>query len=200
MKETKELNLILEVENTTNELWGRMNYEDDLIVDFGSDAKDLLLKFDKTLSLKYKLKPDDYKINLFYDLTALFKEKTFLSQTAIAQRAGIGRSLIAQYASGIKHPSLERAVQIQDIIHGMGNELHAINLALKTEPVMTIEVEPTSVHGVFVGSVRSAKSGARGEVIVTGPMIVGAEAGEAVHQRSASKAQSMSARSGDLDF
>jgi transcriptional regulator with XRE-family HTH domain len=139
-KEMIELNLILESESTSNELWGRMNYKDDLIVYTGSNIDELQEKFKTILLKKYSLKQDDYNFALFYDLTALFKEKSFLNVSVIAQRAGIDRSLMAQYAAGIKLPSLERAAQIQEVIHSLGYELLSVNLAVRMQPVYALQI------------------------------------------------------------
>jgi transcriptional regulator with XRE-family HTH domain len=68
--------------------------------------------------------------DLAYDLTALFAEKQYLNLSGIASKMGINRSLMAQYAAGKKHPSFERAKEIENVIHDLGRDLLQIKLAL----------------------------------------------------------------------
>jgi hypothetical protein len=131
----KKITLIIESENKSNSLWGRVEYNNDLIVDVGRSIDELRGKIQGHLCERYKLKLEEFDLEIFYDLTALFKEKNFLNLSAIAERAGINRSIMAQYAAGIKFPSIERAGKIQEVIHGIGNELLSVNLAVKMVPV-----------------------------------------------------------------
>jgi hypothetical protein len=48
--------------------------------------------------------------------------------SVIAKRAGINPGLMRQYSSGIKHPSKERAKQIEGAIHKLADELRAVSL------------------------------------------------------------------------
>jgi len=66
----------------------------------------------------------DYRLDIM-DFFVLFSP---VKQTAIALKAGINASLLRQYASGIKHPSLEQAKKIENAIHQLGNELLKIRL------------------------------------------------------------------------
>jgi hypothetical protein len=135
IEKSKKIALIIESENKSNKLWGRIEYNNDLIVDVGRSIDELIGKIQSHLCERYKLELKEFELEIFYDLTALFKEKNFLNLSAIAERAGINRSIMAQYAAGIKFPSIERASKIQEVIHGIGNELRSVNLAVKMIPV-----------------------------------------------------------------
>lgn len=52
-----------------------------------------------------------------------FKKYHYISQREIADRAGINRSLMGQYACGVKQPSPTRAKQIIKAVKAIGKEL-----------------------------------------------------------------------------
>ncbi len=137
--ETKEMTttiqLIVEKENKSNKLWGRIEYNGSLLIDSADTIEELTSKMQTVIQTMYNLHPAGYQLELLYDLTALFKEKNYLNLSALADRAGINRSLMAQYAAGIKLPSLERASIIEQTIHGFGNELRSVRLAVKSKAV-----------------------------------------------------------------
>jgi hypothetical protein len=120
----KKILLIIEKENTSGELWGRVQYDDNLIVESAKTVEDLQNKMKVLLQDFHDVEPDQVKLDLAFDLTALFQE-----------RLGINRSLMGQYAAGIKYPSITRAKEIEKVIHGFGNELRAVKIALKGELV-----------------------------------------------------------------
>lgn len=72
--------------------------------------------------------PDELEFEIFYDLQAFFAEHDEINATAIAKRAGINPALLRQYSSGVKHPSKERAKQIEQAIHQLADELKAVSL------------------------------------------------------------------------
>lgn len=135
INKSEKILLVIESESKSNNLWGRIEYKDDLIVEVAKDIDELTSKMESYFLKNYKLSKNEFEFDLFFDLTALFKEKNFLNLSAIAERAGINRSIMAQYVAGIKFPSLERAGKIQEVIHGIGNELRSVNLAVKMKPV-----------------------------------------------------------------
>lgn len=134
-KESEKIPLVIESESKSNNLWGRIEYKNDLIVEVARGIDELTDKMQKYFLENYDLSKSQVEFEVFFDLTALFKEKNFLNLSAVAERAGINRSMMAQYVAGIKFPSLERAGKIQEVIHGIGNELRSVNLAVKMKPV-----------------------------------------------------------------
>jgi hypothetical protein len=121
--------LIIE-KGTDNSLWGRVNFDDNLIVEEASSLPVLQKKIKNLLRDFHDLDPAAVDFDLAYDLTALFAEKQYLKLSWVAAKMGINRSLMAQYAAGKKHPSLERAKEIENVIHDLGRDLLEIKLAL----------------------------------------------------------------------
>lgn len=143
------LSLVIERNSESDQIWGRIEVGDDLIVDFAQTVAELEDKMYQHLSERYKVEREQVSLDVFYDLTALFKEKNFLNLSAIAERAGINRSIMAQYAAGIKYPSLERAGLIQQVIHSIGYELLSVSLAVKSQPIYRHLMEEDPVQVVY---------------------------------------------------
>jgi len=132
----KKIVLIVE-KASDNQLWGRVTVEDNLITDEASTLTALQRKLRKLLYDFHDLDPASYEFDLTYDLTALFNEMKFLNLSGVATRAGINRSLMAQYAAGKKFPSPERARSIEKAIHNLGRDLLEVKLALKGQSLKT---------------------------------------------------------------
>lgn len=120
------------------ELWGRLHYDDNLIVDSASSVQELESKMKVLLKDWHSLNPNEIAFDLQYDIAGLFEEKKFLNAAVIAERAGINKSLMRQYASGIKYPSLQRAAHIEQVIHELGKELMSIKISSKEKSTSTI--------------------------------------------------------------
>ena len=133
--------LILERPSNSEELWGRVDFQDNLIVNSAENLDALEAKMRQVLEHFHGVKPSEVEFDKVYDLTALFQEKNFLKLSAVADRAGINRSLLAQYAAGIKHPSVERAMEIVQAIHSFGNELRSVKLSVKGDPIPMANTE-----------------------------------------------------------
>jgi hypothetical protein len=126
----KKILLIIE-KAPDDQLWGRVTIDDNLITDEATSLPALQRKMKKHLNDFHDLKPLTYDFDLTYDLTALFNEKKYLNLSEVASQAGINRSLMAQYAAGTKFPSVERAREIEKVIHELGRELMEVKLAVK---------------------------------------------------------------------
>ncbi len=130
----KKLSLIIE-KSKDGKLWGRVEFEDDLIVDSAVSPNELEKKMKKLLHYFHNVEPSEVRFELAYDLTALFTQKDYLNVSAIALKAGINPGLMRQYVAGFKYPSLERAKAIEHIINDLGRELIGIKLAVvKNDP------------------------------------------------------------------
>lgn len=125
----KKLSLIVE-KSKDGKLWGRVEFDDDLMIDSASSLDVLEKKMKKLLQNFHEVEPSEIKFELVYDLTALFEQKDYLNVSAIATKAGINPGLMRQYVAGFKHPSLERAKAIQGVINGLGQELIEIRVAV----------------------------------------------------------------------
>ena len=117
------------------DLWGRASFRDNLIVDSAPSLASLEKKMKKTLQSFHGLNPASVEFNIAYDLTAVFSEKSYLNLSDFAQKLGINRSLMAQYAAGTKYPSPERALAIEEAIHELGRELLKLQIAVRGQRV-----------------------------------------------------------------
>ncbi|MDB5263997.1 MAG: hypothetical protein JWQ14_3280 [Adhaeribacter sp.] len=63
-----------------------------------------------------------------YDLQAFFQEFNYLKQSKIAELAGLNPGLVRQYASGVKHPSADQAIKLENAIHKLAQELQAVSI------------------------------------------------------------------------
>lgn len=125
----KKLSLIVE-RSKDGKLWGRVQFHDDLIVDFANSLEALQRKIKKLLQHFHQVEPSKLEFELFYDLTALFAQMDYLNASAIASKARISPGLMRQYVSGFKYPSLERVKAIEHIINNLGQELIGIKVAV----------------------------------------------------------------------
>jgi transcriptional regulator with XRE-family HTH domain len=126
--------LIIE-KGVDKDLWGRVSFDDNLIVDSASSLESLEKKMKKTLHGLHGVNPATIEFDIAHDLTAVFSEKAYLNLSVVAQKLGINRSLMAQYAAGTKFPSTERARAIEAAIHELGRDLLNLQIAVKGERV-----------------------------------------------------------------
>jgi hypothetical protein len=126
--------LIIE-KGADKELWGRVSFDDNLIVDSAPSMDVLQKKMKKALHDFHDLNPATIEFETAYDLTAVFSEKKYLNLSVVAGKLGINRSLMAQYAAGTKFPSPERAREIEAAIHALGRDLLKLRIAVKGERI-----------------------------------------------------------------
>jgi transcriptional regulator with XRE-family HTH domain len=112
------------------EIWGRVHYDDDLIVANAKDIEQLKNEMAKQLVAFHDLRKSQIHFEIQYDISGLFDHKKYLNISSVAKLAGINPSLMRQYASGVKNPSTERLKAIQTAVHSIGEELRRIKLAL----------------------------------------------------------------------
>ena len=103
----KPLSLI--IEHSKKELWGRVYYDDNLIIDSASSVERLERKMKKLLKDLHGLDPNAILFDHHYDLTVLFEQFHYLKITAIAEKSDMNSALLWQYVTGIKHPSAKQA-------------------------------------------------------------------------------------------
>lgn len=125
----KKLSLVVE-QSKDSKLWGRVEFNDDLIVDSASSVDVLERKMKKHLQKFHHIEPSGIEFQLVHDLSALFAQKDYLNISAIASKAGINPSLMRQYVSGFKYPSPERTMRIEKVINCIGQELSGIRLSI----------------------------------------------------------------------
>jgi hypothetical protein len=105
------------------ELWGRVEYNDNLITDFADTVAELELKIKEILWDFEELAPESVEFTYQYDIYALFQKFDFLKISTVAEHAGMNPGLLRQYVSGAKSPSLEQAKKIEKTLHMLAIEL-----------------------------------------------------------------------------
>ncbi|WP_128545058.1 helix-turn-helix domain-containing protein [Larkinella soli] len=125
----KHKNIVLVVEKAEDgKLWGRVNYDDNLLVDYADDLE--TLKVQMTVLLKeFNEVGDPLEWDVRYDLTAFFESHPFLNISRIAEAAGMNPSLLRHYVAGSKHPSAEQVKKIEDAVRQLGQKLVNVSLA-----------------------------------------------------------------------
>lgn len=58
-----------------------------------------------------------------YEITEFFKEVKYITMEGVADKAGMNKSLLRQYATGVKNPSKQQIKKINVAIHKLGREL-----------------------------------------------------------------------------
>ena len=68
--------------------------------------------------------------NAFLPYSNLLRPETFeaVKVSAVAKEAGMNPTLLRQYLSGIKHPSREQALRVQDALHRVAQRLLNVQL------------------------------------------------------------------------
>ena len=105
----QRIKLELIIEQGVDGLWGRLNYNNNLLSDFGNSVAELEEKIKALLFDFEGVNAEDLEFDHLYDVYALFMQFDYLKISKVAERAGINPGLLRQYASGVKHPSASQA-------------------------------------------------------------------------------------------
>lgn len=128
------------IEKSGAELWGRIEGKGDYLpTTVGYTTEEVLHNLRELIQDyltnegrydKYWMKAlgKELEFDLSYDVQTFFSEHEEVKISVIAKRAGINPALMRQYSSGVKHPSKERAKQIEVAIHKLADELRAVSL------------------------------------------------------------------------
>ncbi|MDI9863025.1 hypothetical protein QM480_01710 [Flectobacillus sp. DC10W] len=133
----KIFQIILEKGNDT--IWGRLEFEDLLIVQEGKNVQEVID------GIKIQLRDaesEDDNLNIFlktvdfeeveftfaYDLSQFFKEFDVLKISTFAKICEINPSLMRKYVSGIHYPSEKQLKKIQEGLSILVNNLSNIKL------------------------------------------------------------------------
>lgn len=119
MKKKKKLQLI--VEKSGPDLFGRVDINDNLIIDSASSLEELHQKMRKLILEFEETEVENFEHS--YDLTSFFECHSYLNISDIARRAQINPALMRQYSAGLKFPSEERVKAIENAIHNLGKDL-----------------------------------------------------------------------------
>ena len=112
--------------------WGRVYFDDNLIVDFSKTIDGLKKKMTKLLLDFHKLPSTKYAFEIQYDISGLFDDKKYLNASVVADRAGISRLMLRQYRSGHKFPTKEKLEKLETAIHEIGEELKMLKIAINS--------------------------------------------------------------------
>ena len=116
-------NIELTIEKGEEGIWGRVNYNDNLITE-QADALDVLeLKLKMLLQDFESVAPESIVFDIRYDVYSLFEQFDFLNISKVAKYAGIHPGLLRQYASGVKNPSLNQAKKIEETLHKLAGQM-----------------------------------------------------------------------------
>jgi hypothetical protein len=119
----QRIKLELIIEQGEDALWGRVNYKDNLLSDFGTSVIEIEENIKALLFDFEGVNAEDVEFDHLYDVYALFSQFDYLKITKVAERAGMNPGLLRQYASGVKHPSATQAKRIQSTLHQLADEL-----------------------------------------------------------------------------
>ena len=126
LKQIKIIKMI--VEGGDDSLWGRIEFEDNLIAEEAATVEELQSKMKLLLLDFHGLEPDSYEFYIEYDLTAFFEQFHYLKVTKIAELAGLNGSLVRQYATGKKFPSAKQAEKIEIALKKLANQLAHVHI------------------------------------------------------------------------
>ncbi len=110
-------------------VWGRVAYDDNLLVESAGNTEELELKMKTLLVQVHDLVPDAINFDISYDLSAFFENFGYLKISEIAKYAGLNASLLRHYVAGSKTASKAQVIKLQDAIHKVGNELAQVTFA-----------------------------------------------------------------------
>lgn len=119
----EKIKIELIVEKSEDSLWGRVNYNDNLIVEHADTLNDLESSLKALLHDFEDVNIEDIEFDTRYDVYALFEQFDFLNISKIAKHADINPSLLRQYASGVKHPSLTQAKKLEETLHRLAMQM-----------------------------------------------------------------------------
>lgn len=66
---------------------------------------------------------NDFRLEFKYDFATLFEVYRIVNVTALGERLGMNSSLISQYITGKKEPSVKQKQKIERGLHDFANEL-----------------------------------------------------------------------------
>ena len=111
------------IERGEHDLTGRVNYNNNLIVDDAPTVQALENQFKKLLFDFEEIDPESIEFEHAYDVQALFSQFDFLNVSKVAKHADMNPALLRHYAHGSKHPSLKQAKKLEETIHRLALQM-----------------------------------------------------------------------------
>ena len=130
-------NIELIVEKNDGLFWGRIENKgnftpmgaghttNELIKDIKDSIEDYVRHEGKEDKFWSKVDLNTVEFEISYDLAAFFEQFNFFNLSVVADSININRTLLNQYKTGTKHPSLEQARKIQDSIRSLAKQVVA---------------------------------------------------------------------------
>ncbi|GAA4418334.1 hypothetical protein GCM10023187_51680 [Nibrella viscosa] len=128
----ERVQLIIEAPTTQDQsagFWGRVTYEDNLIVDHAENLKALQANMRQLLLDFHDL--GEVEFELCYDLHSFFEHYEYLKISKIAAYAGMNPSLLRHYKAQTKFPSMEQVRRIETAVHQLASELQQVHLVAR---------------------------------------------------------------------
>lgn len=75
-----------------------------------------------------KVNAENIDIEISYDLQAFFKEFNEIKITSLAESANLNPSLLRQYATGNKYPSVDQVKKIELAVKELGKKLKRVSI------------------------------------------------------------------------
>lgn len=122
------IQLIIE-QAKVGELWGRVHYDDNLLVESAENLEQLQAKMKVLLADFHDLQPDSITFEISYDLSAFFESFSYLKISEIAKYAGLNASLLRHYVAGSKTASKAQVLKLQEAIKRVSAELAQVTFA-----------------------------------------------------------------------
>lgn len=124
----EKINLVVE-KAKDGIVWGRVNYDDNLLVESAENLEQLQLQMKDLLFDFHELKKETIAFDVSYDLTSFFEVFSYLKISKIAEFAGVNASLLRHYVAGSKTASKLQVTRIQEAIKKVAQELAQANFA-----------------------------------------------------------------------
>lgn len=113
------------VEKNKDGFWGQIEEHPEVFAQ-GTSIKELLENAKEGLVLLLEEAGSDipeFTINIVLDLQEFFKVNDFIKISNLAKKAGMNQSLLRQYSTGIKYPSLKQVRKIERVVRELGREM-----------------------------------------------------------------------------
>jgi hypothetical protein len=127
------------IEKNEGVFWGRIEGKGWMPTPYGNTVAEMIANLKELVSdyVKHegmndktwnKINWNSVALDFKYDLVAFFETFNYLNLSAVAGRIGINRTLLNQYKTGLKYPSVDQAQKIEDAIHTLASELGKVKL------------------------------------------------------------------------
>ena len=108
------------------QLYGRLIYWDDLLTTNAKIIEKVIINFCEQLDAFYNLPTTKSCFDIKYDIASFLDQFNVLNIVEIGKMANIRPSVMKNYKAGIKYPTIEHVLSIENSIHNLANQLKNI--------------------------------------------------------------------------